>query len=47
MLNYAILLEKHFFYEALTCSGMLGIVDPFLEKIPFAWFLAVEILLPS
>ena len=52
-LSYSV--RKMLFYEALTCSRMLGIIDPILilidhffsKKNPFAWFLAVDIVLPA
>ena len=46
--------RKTFFYEALTCSHTLGIIDPililidhFLKKNPFTWLFAGEIVLPA
>ena len=44
-LSYSV--RKTPFYEALTYSRMLEIIVLYvLEKNPFAWFLAVEIVLP-
>ena len=46
-LSYSV--RKMLFYEALTCSYTLGIldpilifIDPFVKKNPFVWFLAVR-----
>ena len=45
-LNYSV--TKTFFYEALTNSHTLGIIDPiYFKKNPFAWFLALEIVLSA
>ena len=45
-LSYSV--RETIFYEVLTFSCMLEIIDPiFFEKDPFAWFLAVEIVLPA
>ena len=42
-------IRKMLFYEALTCSYTLGVldpilifIDPFVKKNPFVWFLTVR-----
>ena len=52
-LSYSV--RKMLFYEALKCSCTLGVIDAililidpfFFQKNPFAWFLAVEIVLSA